>query len=177
MKVDSTITLTLPAFGVIVPGQGGYFAGIMRGSVVDGIEAPPYALLVADEAGDEAVGVAWGKYGEDVPGCASRTDGLANTEAMLAAGCPAARRARECDIGGHGDWYLPALGELNMAAANVPELFSKDGYYWSSTQDSRISAFVQGFEIGISHWGFKDYEHRVRAFRRIPLELLNTSTL
>jgi hypothetical protein len=171
MQVHPT---TLPAFGALIPGQGGHFAAILRGPVIDGIEQPPFALLVSDAAVGEFEDVEWGNYGTDVPSTSSRLDGKANTDAMAAAGCPAATKVREVVIDGHSDFYLPSLGELNSAAANVPELFSTDDYYWTSTQNSRGSAFVQGFEYGISNWFGKDDEHRVRAVRRIQLELLNT---
>ena len=164
--------ITLPAFGAAIPGQGGIFAAIMRGPVVDGIEQPPYALLVSDAATGEIENVEWGNYGKDVPGTSSRTDGLANTIAMAAANCPAALRVQAITIDGHSDYYLPALGELNSAAANVPELFNTDGWYWTSTQYSRYSAFVQVFENGVSLWHLKDNEHRVRAFRRVQLQHL-----
>ena len=164
--------ITLPAFGAAIPGQGGIFAAIMRGPVVDGIEQPPYALLVSDAAVGEIAELAWGAYGKDVPDTSSRTDGLANTIAMAAANCPAALRVQEITIDGHSDYYLPSLGELNSAAANVPELFSTEGWYWTSTQYSRDTAFVQDFEYGHSYWDYKDNEHRVRAFRRLPLSAL-----
>lgn len=164
--------VTLPAFGSLIAGQAGIFAAIMRGAVIDGIEQPPYALLVSDKADDE-VQAQWGEYGKDIAGTASRTDGEANTDAMAAAACPAALQIRAKDMGGHTDWYLPSLGELNSAAANVPEQFEPEGIYWTSTQDSRGSAFAQDFEDGTSGWTGKDSEFRVRAFRRIPLDLLN----
>lgn len=164
--------ITLPAFGAAIPGQGGIFSAIMRGPVVDGIEQPPYALLVSDATVGEIAEVKWGDYGKDVPGTSSRTDGLANTIAMAAANCPAALRVQATTIDSHSDYYLPALGELNSAAANVPELFSTEGWYWTSTQFSRTSAFVQGFEYGYSFFNYKGNEHRVRAFRRISLQSL-----
>ncbi|WP_114968515.1 DUF1566 domain-containing protein [Rhodoferax ferrireducens] len=167
-------SFTLPAFGAVIAGQGGIFAAILRGPTVDGVQQPPYALLVSDAAVGEIESVTWGEYGVDVPGTSSRTDGQANTAAMVLANGPAALRVREVSIDGHTDFYLPALGELNSAAANVPELFSKEGWYWTSTQLSRDNAFVQDFEDGFSGWDIKDLGHRVRAFRRIPLELLNT---
>ena len=163
--------ITLPAFGSVIPGQGGIFVAIMRGATVDGIEQPPYALLASDAAVGE-IESTWGDYRKNVPGATSRRDGLANTEAMIAAECAAAIGVRAMTIAGHSDWYLPSIGELNSAAANVPEIFSQEGLYWTSTQCSRSGAFVQDFEYGGSGWGDKDYEHRVRAFRRIPLELL-----
>lgn len=166
--------VTLPAFGALIPGQGGYFATILRGPTVNGIEQPPYALLVSEAGKGEFEDIPWGKYGEDVPGATSRTDGVANTDAMVLANCPAALKVRELTIDGHADWHLPSLGELNSAAANVPELFDAEGEYWTSTQDSRFGAFVQDFELGNSIWDYKDGGRRVRAFRRVQLDLLNT---
>ncbi len=164
--------VTLPALGSLIVGQAGIFAAIMRGPVVDGIEQPPYALLVSEKpAGDSES--RWGEYGKDIAGTASRIDGKANTEAMAAAQCPAALQVHGKDIGGHADWYLPSLGELNAAAANVPEHFEPKGVYWTSTQCSRYDAFAQDFEYGDSFWDNKDTEFRVRAFRRIPLDHLN----
>jgi hypothetical protein len=166
--------ITLPAFGAVIPGQGGLLAAILRGPIVESVEQPPFALLVSDAAAGEIEDIAWGEYGKDVPGTSSRTDGKANTDAMVLASCPAALRVRDLTIDGHSDWYLPSLGELNSAAANVPELFSTDDWYWTSTQFSRGNAFVQGFENGYSGWYYKVSGHRVRAFRRISLDLLNT---
>ena len=166
-----TPPITLPALGSIIPGQGGYFAAILRGPVIDGAEQPPYALIVSDASVGE-VQAEWGQYGKDIPGTSSRTDGKANTDAMALAECPAALKVRGMTIDGHSDWYLPALGELNSAAANMPELFNTEGWYWTSTQLSRNYAFVQDFEDGLSYWGLKGYERRARAFRRVQLELL-----
>lgn len=87
-------TITLPAFGSAIAGQGGFFAAIMRGATVDGVQQPAEALLVSDIA-LEIEAVEWGKYGQDVTGATSRTDGKANTDAMVAANCPAALRVRE----------------------------------------------------------------------------------
>jgi hypothetical protein len=56
-----------------------------------------------------------------------------------------------------------------MAHICAPQLFSKDGWYWTSTQYSSDSAFVQDFEYGYSYWDFKGYERRVRAFRWVHL--------
>ncbi len=157
---------TLPAFGELVPGAGGRLAGIMRGNVVAGVRQPDYALIVASM---DDVSLPWGEYGKAVPGADSLTDGLANTLAMIKAKCPPALHVQKMTAGLHNDWYLPARAEMWAARANVPELFGK-AFHWTSTQHSSHYAFVQGFEYGGSGWDFKDYEHRVRAFRRIPLQ-------
>ncbi len=167
-------TFTLPAFGTFIAGQGGHLAAIMRGHTIDGIEQPPYALLVSSQQAGEIDACTWGEYAKEIEGSTSRTNGQANTATMLAAECPAAMKVAAIEIDGHKDWFLPSLGQLNAAAANVPELFDKDGWYWTSTQYSRLSAFVQAFEYGDSYWDGKGNPLRVRAFRAISLDLLNT---
>lgn len=162
--------ITLPAFGSAIAGQGGIFAAIIRAPRVGDVEEPPFALIVADR--EHEFESTWGEYGQDVAGAGSRTDGLGNTKAMADAGCHAAKRVRELQVDGHADYYLPSLGELNSAAANVPEAFDPEGVYWTSTQSSRHGAFCQGFDYSLSGWLFKDDEWRVRPFRRIPLEAL-----
>jgi len=168
-------TITLPAFGTAIAGQGGYFVAIMRGPTVDGVQQQPVALLACDVAHEKET--EWGTYGKKLDGCDSRTDGHANTLAMLAADCPAAVHARSLTVDGHSDYFLPSLGELNTAAANAPELFDAEGVYWTSTQLSSNHAFAQDFENGYSVWLNESNEFRVRPFRVIPLQTLSTSTL
>lgn len=163
---------SLPTFGEVVPGAGGRLAGIMRGSVVDGARQPDYALIVSDAPAGDLGKLKWGTYGEEVPGAASLTDGLANTLAMIAAKCPAALAVSKLKIDGHKDWYIASRTEMWAARGNVPELFKKE-WHWTSTQDSRSDAFAQDFEDGSSTWIGKGNEFRVRAFRRIPLDHLN----
>lgn len=160
---------TLPTFGEIVPGEGGRLGGIMRGAVVNGVRQPDYALIVPDMP---TISLAWGKYGEEVPGADSLTDGLTNTKAMLKKKCPPALHIAKMTVDGHSDFYLPARGELWALRANAPELFDKV-WHWGSTQNSRDGAVVQDFEDGISTWYGKDYECRVRAVRRVQLHHFN----
>ncbi len=161
---------TLPTFGEIVPGEGGRLGAIMRGHVINGVREPDYALIVPDLP---SATLQWGTRGVEIEGAKSLTDGLRNTAQMLAAGCPPAlHTAGLATSEGHTDLYLPARGELWALRANVPELFEKE-WHWSSTQLGRLIAFAQDFEDGYSSWGSKDYELRVRAVRRIPLQHFN----
>ena len=160
---------TLPPFGEIVPGEGGRLGGIMRGALIDGVRQPDYALIVPDLP---AVRLKWGKDIE-VKGANSLTDGLSNTQAMLAAQCPPALHIAGLKTAeGHSDLYLPARGEMWALRAHVPELFEKD-WHWTSTQLGRGTAFVQDFEYGSSCWNGKDGGSLVRAARRIPLYHVN----
>lgn len=158
---------TLPTFGEVVPGAGGRLGAIMRGALVGKVRQPDYAIIVPDLP---TVSLQWGEYGKEVPNCNSLTDGLANTQAMLAAKCPPALHIADLNAKHeHKDLYLPARGELWALRANVPELFEK-GWHWSSTQDSSNHAFIQDFEYGLSYWYFKDTTYRVRPVRRIQLQ-------
>ncbi len=157
-------TLQLPAIGTHWPKQGGVFAGILRGAPGQ----PDAALIIPTGAQFELQGQ-WGEYGKDVPGATSRTDSAANTSAMAAAGSTIAQQVLALrDDAGRADYAIPSQAALQLAAANVPELFAQE-WYWSSTQDSRDDAFVQDFEHGLSNWVSKGISYRVRAVRTIHL--------
>jgi hypothetical protein len=139
----------------------------MRGALVGKVRQADYAIIVPDLP---TISLQWGEYGKELPNCNSLTDGVANTQAMLAAKCPPALHIATLNQSGdHKDLYLPARGELWALRANVPELFEK-GFYWSSTQFSSVDAFIQVFEYGYSDWSYKDDTFRVRPVRRIQLQ-------
>lgn len=150
----------VPAIGAEWLGQGGIYAGLMRGR--DG--HPDYHLIIAPAESDGEL--QWGGYGSKST-ATSKWDGLANTQALLEeGGHPAAEFAASRNLGGHTDFYLPAQAELMLAWANVPEAFS-EGYHWSSTQYSAYHAFYVDFGDGYTGWHYKDYDFRVRAVRRL----------
>lgn len=151
----------VPTLGSYWPEQGGYNAGLVRGE--DG--APDYYLIVP--ALTDQLRAAWGGYGEEVEGANSASDGLANTRALLADSNEhlAAKLASEFTADGHNDFYLPARRELQLAEANVPELFEK-AYHWSSSQRSAYGAYTMGFEDGWLGNDHKDFEFLVRPVRR-----------
>ncbi|MFS9605595.1 hypothetical protein, partial [Klebsiella pneumoniae] len=68
-------------------------------------------------------------------------------------------------IEGHSDFYLPAIIELALCIANVPELFEKE-WHWSSSQRSANNAFYMVFDDGGQLYSAKNYELRVRPVRR-----------
>ncbi|WP_447590092.1 DUF1566 domain-containing protein [Aquipseudomonas campi] len=151
-----------PALGAYWPGEGGHNAGLIRG--MNG--APDYYLIVP--AGKDAEFKAeWGGYGSECKGSTCASDGLANTLALLADGekHPAAEQARKFAADGHSDFYLPARRELQLAEANVPDLFAK-AYHWSSTQFSAYFAFTMAFEGGWQGLSGKHFERLVRPVRR-----------
>jgi hypothetical protein len=161
-------TFTAPAIGTHWVEQGGIYAGLVRGEPGQ----PDQRLIVC--AGDAfAITGEWGEYNQDVTGARSRFDGAANTRAMADAGSKLAKAVLAMECAGHRDLFIPSQAQAQLAAANVHEHLGA-GWHWTSTQHSRSSAFVQGFEYGYSYWYDKDDEHRVRAFRAIPLQPLTT---
>lgn len=152
---------TPPPHGEYWPSQGGYYI-----CTLPALLGLPERHLIA---GKEQTKATFGPY-EEVSDCSSPIDGPANTKALLTHGShPAAQWAAAYTADGHQDFHLPAKLDLVMAHICAPQLFDKEGYYWTSTQSSRNDAFVQDFEYGGSVWNGKGYEHRVRAFRWIQL--------
>lgn len=153
-----------PAIGQYWQGQGGFYAGLMRGQ--DG--QPDYHLVVSAADSGEVKAITWGGKGESEPGAESEWDGQANTTALLnsAKSHPAAEWAGALVIEEHRDFYLPSRRELRLCWVNVPELFAKE-WYWSSTQYSPCYAWYQYFGGGSQNYDLKDYELRARAVRRV----------
>lgn len=71
-----------------------------------------------------------------------------------------------------GDWYLPAIDELSKIYHAKYELNKSIniktfelGYYWSSTEHSKLYAWYYSMDIGYSNNINKDRFHNVRAIR------------
>jgi hypothetical protein len=166
-----TMEITAPA--VVPPkigdywnGQGGIYAGMMRGEA----GKPDYALIVPTDPKAGISDIQWGGRGIDEPDATSEYDGFANTRALAASMTdhPAAEWAFELVIDGFTDFYLPARRELSLLYANVPELFEKVWTH-SSTQFSASTAWIQYFDDGGQDGADKSYEARGVAVRRLAL--------
>ncbi|MHC5351658.1 Lcl C-terminal domain-containing protein [Metapseudomonas furukawaii] len=153
-----------PAIGQYWHGQGGVYAGLVRGE--DG--HPDYHLVVPTDASATAKEVAWGAAGESEDGAGYARDGLANTRALCDSehDHPAAQWAASLEIEGHRDFYLPSRFELALCYANVRELF-EERWHWSSTQCSPNHAWLRGFDAGTQLSARKDNAYRARAVRRV----------
>jgi len=171
VQTFATLHAAPPALGELWPGQGGYYVGTMPA-----IGARPSYHLVMAEAENKSV--KFGPYDHDVAGATDHYDGQANTKALLQDGTehPAALWASQVTtdrepytMAGHADYYLPAHNELMLMWICAPQLFEKNGWYWTSTQYSPYSAWVQGFEHGTSTIDYKDNEFRAVAVRRLVL--------
>ena len=152
-----------PELGAVWPGQGGFNGGLVaaRSDVPE-----HYLIIAAKDVGDHE----WGGRGIEVKGL-SKTDGYTNTQVLIGnedeRKYPAADACAEYQADGHHDFYLPAAAELYHCWLNVPELFAKDTWYWSSTQRSAYYAFNLNFAGGNQSNLDKDNELRVRPVRRL----------
>jgi len=159
------VSLAPPAIGQFWHGQGGVYAGLVRGT--EGV--PDYHLVVPTDPAGQLEEVEWGSAGKNEAGATSDRDGLANTKALINSehDHPAAQWATDLEIDGLRDWYLPARHELRLCYLSVPELFSTDDYYWSSTQYSPLNAWIQYFDVGFQNLDHKVLTRRAVAVRRI----------
>jgi Protein of unknown function (DUF1566) len=117
----------------------------------------------------------WSYGGTIVLGLTSNSTGRSNTATMYSdngnADGPyqAASYCTTLSLGGHTDWYLPALGELEILYLNQGAIggFNTSGtYYWSSTEDGEVSAGSQRFSDGSQSGFSKGNDQLVRCVRR-----------
>ena len=98
--------------------------------------------------------------------------GKRNTQAILK-GCAdknsAAKLASSYRGGGKSDWFLPSKDELNLMHEKLHRKgvggFKEEGYYWSSSEESEVSSWYQGFRKGNQSNYHKDFKRCVRAVR------------
>ncbi len=145
-------------------------------------------LVVSTKTLGEFADVQWMKKPKDVPGADSLLDGLANTQAMAAAGSDIAKTVLDLVIDGVGGWHIPALDQMTVLrptlfpragivpAQTIAEAFKDGGpeafeteCYWTSTQYSAGFAWLQGFGYGYQYTSDKDWRCRVRAVRKFTL--------
>lgn len=144
-----------PKIGEYWQGQGGIYAGDFLSG-----DGSTYGLIVAPE---QDIGRATcGPNGErDL----SDWDGMENTRRLVNE-CPAAKLAAGYTRDEHTDFYLPARRELLLGAANLHDTFGKESWYWTSTPRAEHYAWAVDFENGSSDDFNRDFEFRVRPFRR-----------
>ena len=124
----------LPAIGSSF--MGGFYAGLISHSA-DGV--PTHALILAPRATGAYIrhtvhdqnlsGIRWKTTNTDTPNTGSAFDGYANTMAMDTATHPAAAFCRGLTIGGHSDWYMPALMEWGILYRSFKPEVLADGDY------------------------------------------------
>ncbi|WP_313463705.1 DUF1566 domain-containing protein [Achromobacter sp.] len=75
--------------------------------------------------------------------------------------------AERGEVNGHFDWRAPEQEEMMLAYINVPHLFDKEDWYWTSKPCGSYNAWAVGFEFGSVDTWRRDNEFRVRPVRSI----------
>ncbi|OFZ55514.1 MAG: hypothetical protein A2428_08135 [Bdellovibrionales bacterium RIFOXYC1_FULL_54_43] len=106
-------------------------------------------------------------------GTTSTTNGSGNTAALAALGAayPAAKYCADMTYAGYDDWFLPAKDELynvlyGAGGANKTAIGGFATWYWSSTEDNNVLAWLRNFSTGSETNGGKDNITQVRCVRR-----------
>jgi hypothetical protein len=166
--------MNAPHSNVIPESIGSPFAGgILLGRYFLGAQAR--ALIGASKRELERPAMVWSGKVKRVSGALSLYDGLANTDAMLAAGSKAAKWARDLRIGGFDDWHIAARGQALLAfdadlVLPAEEKFDEEAH-WTSTQDADAErwAWYQHFDDGSQYYDPKDDQLRLFAVRSVPI--------
>lgn len=151
-----------PRIGSYWRGQGGVYAGLMRGT-----GKQDYHLILATDDASKLQDVELGLYGTEVKGASDAFDGAANTAALAKAGSPLAQKLAALKVDGHKDFYLPSRFESALLYANLRDLLETGYWHWTSTQSSAINAWYQDFDGGYQRWSSKSSKGRARAVRRV----------
>jgi len=142
-------TPNVPKIGEPWPGQGGVYAGVMRGHG----GKPDYHLILAVDPSAKFEELEWGERGAKIEGSDDEWDSQANTHAIMQCegDFAAAGAAINVFVDGHRDFYLPSKRESALLYANLPDQF-EGGWHWTSTQVSAYSAAVQSFSYGDQYY-------------------------
>jgi len=96
---------------------------------------------------DQSTAVEWGCYGTSMSGATSQTNGAANTSYILSNCAERPIAASVCATHGDGNWYLPAIDQVETLYSNRSNINSVADddfvltYYWSSTEDGSNGAY------------------------------------
>ena len=131
----------------------------------------PHGLVAATE--DQSTGIQWfnGFYTTTGATGIAIGAGLSNTNTIIAsqgaiATTYAAGLARAYTGGGYTDWYLPSKDELNKLYINRVAIGGfANSYYWSSSEDYFLYAWIQNFTNGFRSNNAKHNTFYVRAIR------------
>jgi hypothetical protein len=149
---------------------GGKVAYILQ-SGDDGYDANVQHGLIAATA-DASLKWKWSNITDTSVGTTGTAigTGQANTTTIVGQGGCTSGAAKLCDDlteGGYSDWFLPSKYELNKLYLNQVVIGGFVDYsYWSSSEDTAIHAWAQGFDVvGPQYSSNKSVSLQVRAIR------------
>jgi hypothetical protein len=149
--------------------QGGIIAYILQ-SGDPGYDANETHGIIA-APGDQSTGIQWfnGSYTTTGATGTALGTGQANTTAIVTnqgTGSYAAQVCNDLVLNGYEDWYLPSKDELNKLYENRTAVGGfANNFYWSSTENDYLNAWVQNFDVGLQFYSIKNFAGRVRAVR------------
>ncbi|NWA24020.1 hypothetical protein HX866_03875 [Pseudomonas gingeri] len=145
---------SVPAIGTYWEGQGGVYAGMMRGENGQ----PDYPLIVPIHESVLNHKAVYGGYEVDQPGATHRFDGMANTQAMAEEGSAIARKVLGMNVRGAWGWHIPSIEELQVLRSNLLQL--EDWDYRGMGQDKKA---IQAFTL-TEYWSSTQKENAATAW-------------
>ena len=149
-------------------GGGGVVAYILQSGDPGYISGETHGLIAAPS--DQSISSSWGCIGIIIGGTStSLGSGQANTTAIVNGCLNQSIAANICNtfvLNNYTDWYLPSKDELNILYLNQIAIggFAAD-FYWSSSEDSNVTAWGQHFNSGAQNGFGKSNLYHVRAIR------------
>jgi hypothetical protein len=114
-------------------------------------------------------GFPWGCAGTDIPGADGTAIGTGNQNTTdIVAGCSPGSAAKECAdyiTDGYSGWYLPSKDELHNIYLNRVAIGNFGNVYWSSSEASSTTAYVQSFSTGNQVEANKSNSYSLRCIR------------
>ena len=148
--------------------------GNVNGGIIFYIDGTgQHGLVCAPTDQVTIAGADWGCYNSTITGADGTALGTGNQNTIdIVNGCLtegiAAKICYDLDLNGYTDWYLPSKDELDLMYTNLKAAglssFSSD-FYWSSSEYSYGSAWLQDFRNGTKSANVKFGKLDVRAVR------------
>ena len=148
-----------------------YQGGIVAYILVDGdpgYDANQQHGLIVAAAAEQSEGICWHSSNSGVTDATETAlgTGNANTTNIINLYGTESNAARLCydytnsdtGTGVYSDWFLPSKVELNKLYINKVAIGGfDDNYYWSSSENSAIDAWFQGFYDGLQRYVAKSH--------------------